>query len=47
MYLTKDAIAATMRQVAAPAPGSMLVMTFLLPLELADSEIRPGIEIAE
>jgi O-methyltransferase involved in polyketide biosynthesis len=47
MYLTKDAIAATMRQVAALAPGSTLAMTFLLPLELADSEVRPGLELAE
>src|SRR6266568_3499680 len=38
MYLTKDAIAATLRQIAALAPGSMLAMTFLLPLELADPE---------
>ncbi|MBS0222187.1 MAG: class I SAM-dependent methyltransferase [Proteobacteria bacterium] len=46
MYLTKDAIEATMRQVAALAAGSMLVMTFLLPLELMDAEIRPGFERA-
>ncbi len=47
MYLTKDAIAATLRQVAAFAPGSTLAMTFLLPLELADPEVRPGLELAE
>ena len=47
MYLTKDAIAATLRQVAALAPGSTLAMTFLLPLELADPEVRPGLELAE
>src|SRR6185312_5218668 len=47
MYLTKDANAATLRQVAAFAPGSMLAMTFLLPLELADPEVRPGLEMAE
>jgi len=47
MYLTKDANAATLRQVAAFAPGSMFAMTFLLPLELADAEERPGLEIAE
>ena len=47
MYLTKDAIAATLRQVAALAPGSTLAMTFLLPLELADPEARPGIQFAE
>ncbi len=47
MYLTKDAIAATLRQVAALAPGSTFAMTFLLPLQLADPEARPGIEVAE
>lgn len=47
MYLTKDANAAVLRQVAAFAPGSMLAMTFLLPLELADPELRPGLEIAQ
>lgn len=47
MYLTKDANAATLRQVAAFAPGSMLAMTFLLPLALADPEVRPGLEMAE
>lgn len=46
MYLTKDAISATLRQVAALAPGSTLAMTFLLPLELADPEVRPGLERA-
>jgi methyltransferase (TIGR00027 family) len=47
MYLTKDAIMAMLRQVAALAPGSTLAMTFLLPLELADPEVRPGFEAAE
>src|SRR5689334_9013759 len=42
MYLTKDATAATLRQVASLAPGSALAMTFLLPLELADPAVRPG-----
>lgn len=46
MYLSKDAIAATLRQVAALAPGSTLAMSFLLPIELADPEVRPGIERA-
>lgn len=45
MYLTKDANAATLRQVAALAPA--LAMTFLLPLALADPEVRPGLEMAE
>lgn len=43
MYLTSDAIAATLRQVAALAPGSTLVMSFMLPIELADPEVRPAI----
>jgi methyltransferase (TIGR00027 family) len=47
MYLAKDANAATLRQVAALAPGSTLAMTYLLPLELADPEVRPGLEMAE
>ena len=46
MYLTKDAIMATLRQVAALAPGSTFAMSFLLPLELADPEVRPGLERA-
>jgi methyltransferase (TIGR00027 family) len=46
MYLSKDAIADTLRQVATLAPGSTLAMTFLLPLELADPEVRPGLERA-
>jgi methyltransferase (TIGR00027 family) len=47
MYLTRDAISATLRQVAALAPGSTLAMTFILPLELAEPEERPGYEAAE
>jgi methyltransferase (TIGR00027 family) len=46
MYLTKDAIGATLRQVAGLAPGSTLAITFLLPLELADPEVRPGLQRA-
>jgi methyltransferase (TIGR00027 family) len=47
MYLTRDANVDTLRQVAALAPGSTLAMSFLLPLELADSEVRPGLQRAE
>jgi methyltransferase (TIGR00027 family) len=43
MYLTTDAIAATMRRVASLVPGSTLAMSFMLPIELADPEVRPGI----
>jgi len=47
MYLTKDAIMATLRQVSAFAPGSTFVMTFLVPIELADPEVCPGLQMAE
>jgi methyltransferase (TIGR00027 family) len=47
MYLTKDAVAAVLRQIAAFAPGSTFAMTFLLPIELADPEVRPGLQLAE
>jgi methyltransferase (TIGR00027 family) len=46
MYLTRDAIMATLQKVAALAPGSTFVMSFLLPIEMADPEVRPGIERA-
>jgi len=47
MYLSNDAIVAMLRQIAAITPGSTLAMTFLLPLELADAEVRPWFERAE
>jgi methyltransferase (TIGR00027 family) len=40
MYLTRDANLATLRQIAALAPGSTLAMTFILPLELLDPAER-------
>jgi methyltransferase (TIGR00027 family) len=46
MYLTKEATAVTLRQVAGLAPGSALAMSFLLPMELLDPADRPGLEIA-
>ncbi len=46
MYLTKEAISAMLREIAALAPGTTLAMTFMLPLELADAELRPAIERA-
>jgi methyltransferase (TIGR00027 family) len=46
MYLTRDAIVATLRHVAALASGSTLVMSFMLPIELVDPEVRPGVERA-
>lgn len=47
MYLSKEANAATLRQVAALAAGSMFAMTFLLPLDMAEPAVRPGLEMAE
>jgi methyltransferase (TIGR00027 family) len=47
MYLTKDATAATLRQVALLPAGSTLAMTFLLPTDLVDEADRPGYEAAQ
>ena len=46
MYLTKEAIMAKLRQVATLAQGSTFVMSFMLPIELNDPEIRTGVERA-
>lgn len=46
MYLTKEATASTLRQLAGLAPGSTVVMTFLLPVDLVDAPDRPGLEIS-
>jgi methyltransferase (TIGR00027 family) len=46
MYLTRAAITATLRQVAACAPGSTLAMSFMLPIDMVDPEVRAGVERA-
>lgn len=46
MYLTTEAISALLRQVAALASGSTFVMSFMLPIELSDPEVRPSLERA-
>jgi methyltransferase (TIGR00027 family) len=46
MYLTNEANVAALRQVASLAPGSTLATTFILPLELTDPDVRPGLELA-
>ncbi len=46
MYLTRDANAATLSQIASLAPGSTLATTFLLPAELLDEEDRAGLQAA-
>jgi methyltransferase (TIGR00027 family) len=47
MYLSKDANAETLREVAELATGTTLAISFLLPLELAHSGVRPGFQRAE
>jgi methyltransferase (TIGR00027 family) len=47
MYLTREANAAALGQIASFAPGSTLAMTFLLPRELLEEEDRPGLQMAE
>jgi methyltransferase (TIGR00027 family) len=47
MYLTKDADAAALREIAGLAPASTFAMTFLLPTELHDDGVRPGFQAAE
>ncbi|MGA7615084.1 MAG: class I SAM-dependent methyltransferase [Thermoanaerobaculia bacterium] len=47
MYLTRDANAATMRQLTSLAPGSTFVTTFMLPLERIDPEDRSMAERAQ
>ena len=42
MYLTREANQATLRDLAALAPGSTVAMTFLLPLDLVDERDRQG-----
>ena len=46
MYLTRDANLATLRQIASLVPGSTLAMSFLLPIEMTDPEVRLGMERA-
>ncbi|NKQ58290.1 class I SAM-dependent methyltransferase [Amycolatopsis sp. K13G38] len=43
VYLSKEATAATLREVAGLAPGTTLAMTFILPVELLDTADRAGL----
>ena len=47
MYLTREAVMGTLRQVATLAPGTTLVLSFLLPFERAAPEVRSGLEQAK
>ena len=46
MYLSKAAIFATLQKLASLAPGSTFAMSFMLPIEMNDPEIRTGVERA-
>jgi methyltransferase (TIGR00027 family) len=46
MYLHRDAVAALLRSIAGFAPGSTLVMSFMLPLDRIDADLRPGVQRA-
>lgn len=46
MYLTRDANRALLHEVATLAPQTVFVMSFMLPIEMAEPEVRPGIERA-
>lgn len=43
MYITKDATASTLARLALLAPGSIVAMTFMYPLELVDEVDRPAL----
>ena len=47
MYLTREAIAGMLRQVASLAEGTTFLMTFLLPPEQMSTELRPGFEVSQ
>ncbi len=47
LYLTREAIVSTLKQIASLATGSQLAMTFYLPLALMDEEDKPLQQIAE
>ena len=47
MYLTKEANAATLRQLAQLAPGSTLILTFAPPLDQLDDQDHAARMLAE
>ncbi|WOC13329.1 class I SAM-dependent methyltransferase [Gordonia sp. MP11Mi] len=46
MYLTRDAISATLREAASLAPGSVTVFSYSRPIELAPPEVRTILAVA-
>jgi methyltransferase (TIGR00027 family) len=47
MYLTREANAATLRQISSLGPGSTVVMSFMPPLELVDEQDRAVRQFSE
>ena len=47
LYLSREATADSLRQIATLAPGSTLAMTYIQPVELCDPEELPGREASE
>jgi len=47
MYLSKEAVSATLREVSGLAQGTTLVMSFMLPIDQAEAEVRASIKQAE
>lgn len=47
MYLTRGAVLATLRSAASFAPGSVFVMSYMLPLGLVDASERTGRQMTE
>lgn len=47
MYLTREANAAMLHQMAGLAPGSTIVVSFLLPPELLDARDRPLLQTSQ
>lgn len=46
MSLSREAVESTLREVTSLAAGSTFVMSFMLPIELAEPEMRKGVEAA-
>ena len=46
LYLTKEAVKETLRLLTTLSPGSILAMTFLLPMELVEKEDQPLLQIS-
>jgi len=46
MYLTKNAVKDTLRQIAMLAARSTLAMSFMMPIELAEPELQTALEFA-